>query len=482
MENPALYQTRKKQPRKKKGNRQYLISISIVLILTFVSLFISFYGAGNGDFFAGVRLISDALLGCNVWWLACIALLVIASYALDGLVIQIFCRLYTRRYYFHQGVANSLIGAFYTDVTPSSSGGQVMQVYTLKKQGIEVSNAASIMVMWFIIYQLALIVFDVIAILFEWKTISTIKSFSIPNFSIGGWNGEVPMVPLIILGFLLNVSIIVLLFLMSYSHKFHNFIMHYAVGFLAKVKIVKNPDRTRENLRIQVENFKIELKRLQANVPVTILIFVLFLFILFIRFSIPYFAGLALEAYGVDEGFNAARLFDACFRSAFHQMVSGLLPVPGQAGVSELFFSIMFSDFYVESQKVTANGLVIIRSASANIVAAQILWRVATFYLILLVSGFVAALYHSTPRETFGYASRQTFVDLQLATFDARKQSADTLYETKQLSRKEIQRKLSSFSDWNYETGDGAGAPPPPKSDSSADGAKFDALDGGKRK
>jgi hypothetical protein len=114
----------------------------------------------------------------------------------------------------------------------------------------------------------------------------------------------------------------------------------------------------------------------------------------------------------------------------------------------------MFQGFYVETQSLTAAGVVITRTASANMAAAQIIWRVATFHVVVVVSGFVAALYHSRPHEDFHYANRQTFVDLQLATFDERKRSADTLYETKQLSRKEIQKKLKSFTPWGQETGD----------------------------
>jgi hypothetical protein len=76
---------------------------------------------------------------------------------------------------------------------------------------------------------------------------------------------------------------------------------------------------------------------------------------------------------------------------------------------------------------------------------ANILWRVATFHLVVVVSGFFAALYHSRPHEDYHYANRQTFVDLQLATFEERKLSSDTLYETKQLSRKEIQKRLQGL-------------------------------------
>ena len=248
----------KDKQRKKKGKKKsYIISFSLVLVLTLVTLFISFYSAGEGDFVLGFKSIWDALSTCNPIWLAVIFLVMVLSYCIEAVIIVVFCRLYTRHYYFHQGLANSMIGAFYNNVTPGASGGQIMQVYNLKKQGIEVSNAASIMVMWFIIYQMALISFDVFAILFEWNMISSIGSLQIPNVDLFGWDGTISLVPLIAVGFALNVGVILILFLMSYSHRFHNFIMHYIVGFLGKIRILKNPDKTRENLRVQVENFKI---------------------------------------------------------------------------------------------------------------------------------------------------------------------------------------------------------------------------------
>ena len=447
----------KKAKQEGKKKKSYIISFSLVVILTVVTLFISFYSAGEGDFVLGAKSTFDALLSCSPLYLAVIAIVMLLTYCVEALVMVVFCRLYTRHYYFHQGLANSMIGAFYNNVTPGASGGQVMQVYTLKKQGIEVSNAASIMVMWFIIYQCALIFFDVLAIIFEWNAISSIGSFKIPNVDLFGWDGTVSLVPLIVIGFALNLGVISILFLMSYSHHFHNFIMHYVVGFLGKIKILKNPDKTRENLRVQVENFKIELRRLQANVPVTIFIFICLLIVLIFRFSIPYFAGLALGAFGPNSGFDIRMFFDCAFRSAFHQMVTGLMPLPGSAGVSELFFNAMFTNFYVETQEVVNGVLVITRSASANIVAAQILWRAATYHLVVIISGLVASLYHSRPKDNYSYANRQTFVNLQLDTYQERKHSADTMFETKQLSRSSVRKKIIASmlaKDYGQETGD----------------------------
>ncbi len=406
-----------KQPIKKKSGLKYLIYILIVLIATGVSLAISLWGDN-------LNKVINAFNGADWSWILILQSVVFLSYGVEALILLVFCRLYTRRYKFHQGLATSLIGQFYSDVTPGASGGQVMQAYTLKSQGIQVSNAASIMVMSFILYQSSLILFDVVALAVEWNTVISI------TVEIKEWNAVIPMWPLIIGGFLLNISVIFLLLGMSYSHHFHNFILNHVISFFGKIRLIKNPDRTRESLRVQVENFKIELKRLASNIPVMILQITFYLIILFMRYSIPYMAASAVHAQGewFVNGFSFEGLMHASFLTSFHQMVTGLLPLPGSAGVSELFYTYLFSPFF--------KGEGVLNSS-------QILWRTATFHILLVISGFVAAFYRSRPKEPIVYANRQTFVDMQLETYDERKQSADTLFETRQISRKEIQKKIA---------------------------------------
>ena len=402
-------------PTNKKKTVKYVLYILIVLIATAISLTLSLWGDQFGK-------VIDAFSKADWVYMVIIIGMVFLSYCVDGVIIWAFCRLYTRQYKFHQGLAAAFVGQFYSDITPGASGGQVMQAYTLKSQGLVISNAASIMVMWFIIYQAALISFDIFAIGFEWNRIMDIKSM---DFAIFDWKLSIPMLPLIIVGFVLNISVIFLLLGMSYSHKFHNFILNHVIGFLGKIKLIKKPDQARENLRVQVENFKIELRRLQSNIPIVILQFILFSIMILLRNSIPYIAGMALKAF---DTFDAYKLFHAAFLSSFHQMITGLIPLPGSAGVSELFYQYLFFNFFGEQTYVSST---------------LILWRTVTFHIPLLVSGLVAALYRSRPKEPIHYANRQTFVDIQMATFDERKRSADTLYETRQLSRKALQNKIA---------------------------------------
>ncbi len=406
--------------KKKKSLIRYIAYILIVLIATGVSLAFSLWDSFDNV----VSIFSRADWRFILLVLGLVALI----YMIQALILVIFCRLYTRKYKFHQGLAASMVCQFYSDVTPGASGGQIMEVYTMRNQGIQVSNAASIMVMWFILYQSALIAFGILSLGFEWNAIMSIK----PN--IGGW--QPPMWPLILIGFLLNLSVILILYLMSFSHKIHNFILHYIIGFLGKIRILKNPDKTRENLRVQVENFKIELKRLQSNIPVLIVQFLLFFGMIFLQYSLPYFCGLALHAFENADGVQhfvfasttQASMVSASFRAALHQMVTGLIPLPGSAGVSEMFYEGLFLPFFGNSGSMTT--------------ATQILWRTATFHIVLLVSGLVSAFYRSRARESFAHANHETYVNLQFATFEERKRSADTMYETAQLSRIELQKKL----------------------------------------
>lgn len=426
--------------KKKKSKLKFLAYFLIIIVLTGLALFLSLYKDFNG--------VKNALEHADWRWLLVIVGLVAFSYCIDGFAIFVFSRLYTRKYRYHQGLATSMIGAFYSGITPGASGGQIMEVYTMKKQGVEASSAASIMVMSFIVYQICLIVLGAIGLFFNANLLTQIGTF---NVTIGDNVLHIPAIPFTIAGFLLNLFVILLLFLMSYSRKMHNFILHYGIGLLAKLRILKHPDETRESLRIQVENFKIELRRLCSNVPIFILMLICFSVYLMVRFSIPFFAGLALNGYGyclnMDGSLmlqlnsttgayeaiqtigqpDATSFFKAIFLSSYHQMTTGLIPIPGAAGVSEYFFNTIFANYYTSQQVTTA---------------AQILWRVSTYHIVLLVGGLVAATYRSSPKNEIHHANRKTFVTLQYQTFDERKVSSDTMFETSSLSRKEIQSRL----------------------------------------
>ena len=440
---------KKKKPQKKTVIR-YILNIFFVLIVTGVALFLSL--RENFD------LIVENLKTCNYLWILFIVGIMVLMIILRGLVLFCFARLYTRKYYLHQGLAVDQIGVFYNAVTPGASGGEIMQAYTYKKQGVPISSAVSIMAMYSIIYQSVLILYGLISFLVKYKYIIKMNDLVI---NLGNFKLSLPLWLLTILGFLLNVSVILIVLLMAYWRGFHNFIMGPVISFFSKIRIIKDPDKKREDLRVQVENFKIEFRRLLTNIPFTILMSVFFFGLLTLKFSIPFFVGKALG----NES-SVASFWDSIFLSNYHQMITGLIPIPGSAGVSEWFFHELFinstsitNSFYVATETVMVNGTemaIVSRAACESMCrTALLLWRSITFAFPIIIAGIVTAFYKSSPKDVVGrngaIPDRHTLTELQSETLAERNLELDNTLETQQLTKKAVYDKLRDLSKKNRE-------------------------------
>lgn len=398
-------------------------------------------------------------LATSDWrWLLVVFGIMLAAVAIRSFILFCFARLYTRDYRFYRAIAVDQIGVFYNSVTPTSTGGQVMQAYTYKKQGIPISSAVSIIAMYSILFQIVLIAYGILAFIVKYDAINSIGAI---RFQIADWAFDLPIWPLTIVGFILNLSVIMIVLLMGYWKKFHNFVMGPLISFLAKIKIVKNPDKKRESLRVQVENFKIEMRRLFSNIPLTLLISASFFVLLTLKDSIPYVVGLALGNLS-----TSANFWDSVFLSNYHQMITGLIPAPGSAGVSEYFFSRLFvtsgptaaNSFYFNEgsaesvlQIFNAGGVTMQQAiAKANSLAsnslasaALLIWRSITFIIPVFLSGLMTAFYRASPKdEVDSMPNRETFVSLQSQTMIERSENMVTMLETSRLKREEILKAL----------------------------------------
>ena len=313
--------------KKKKSTLKYVLNISFVLIASGLAIFLAL----KDDFNAIVNYIIQS----DYRFLLVILGVMIGFILVRSLVLFVFARLFTREYHYHQALANYFVGVFYAAVTPGGQGGEVMQAYTYKKQGIHISCAVSALAMHSIIYQIVLILYGIVSLIVEHQFLENLPYVNLG--SIGNFTVELPIWTLTILGFALNVGYIGIIFGMCYWRGLHHFVMHYIVDFLHKIRLVRDPDKTRESLRSQLENFKMEIRRLFSNVPFTILVTVLLFVSMTLFFSIPYFVGLAMN----NES-TCATFWDSVFLGNYHQMATGLIPVPGSAGISEFVFRSLF--------------------------------------------------------------------------------------------------------------------------------------------
>ena len=422
----------------KKSVVKYILNISLVLIVTVVSIILAIWGK--------TETIWQNFTSADPMWIGVIVGVMFGIVLIRSFVLFCFAHLYTKKYYLHQAIACDQVGVFYNAVTPGASGGQIMQAYTYKKQGLHISSAVSALAMYSIVFQIVLIIYGLLAFIIKYDLIMSIQYITI---KIDVLTINIPILLLTIVGFLLNISVILIVLLMSYWRGFHNFVMGPVIALGAKLRIVKNPNKSRENLRIQVENFKIEFKRLWTNIPFFILVAVLFSIYMTLKFSIPYFCGLALG----NEHTGIEYFWDSVFLGNYHQMITGLIPIPGSAGISEYVFTKLFFNerhpemgFYFVEVLTRGEKYAYTKASEALTVSALLLWRSITFILPIVFAGITTAFYRASPhdevRKRGDIPNRQTFVALQNETYVMRKEEVDALVETATLSRQAILNKL----------------------------------------
>ena len=427
------------KPKNKKSAIKYALNISLVLIATGLAIFFAIKDDANE--------IWKTLKTADYRFLLVVVGMMVGCILVRSFILFIFAHLFTRKYHFHQAIAVDQIGQFYNAITPGASGGQIMQAYTYKKQGVQVSSAVSILAMYSIVYQIMLIIFGTLSFIIKYDFITSLGSIP-TNIKINEVAINLPIWPLTIVGFLLNLGVVAIVFLMGYWHGFHNFIMGPVITFLSKIKIIKNPDKQRENLRIQVENFKIEFRRLSTNIPFLLLVVISFSVYMIIKFSIPFFVGKALGNESPVPDIKA--FWDCIFLSNYHQMITGLIPIPGSAGVSEFVFYNLFtnavdwkSGFFCVFDELNEVDPDATKTLARS---ALLVWRSSTFVIPILIGGFVAAFYRSSPKNEIhaeDIPNRQTFYSLQKETYIERAEEVNSLVETSRLSREAILEKLN---------------------------------------
>lgn len=398
--------------KQKKKNNRYAINIIVILLITFGYTIVSLWN----DFPSVLEVFQSNNTDYRV--IPLILFIVVLKFLVEGLILYIFARLYTPSYKYHRGVANAFVGQFYSDITPSSTGGQFAQVKTFANQGVPVAISASILVMHFIIYQGVIIIYGFVSILVN------VKDFALmPPVSLGSLN--IPVWIFSLLGFIINLATIIGLFLLSHSKLVHKIVINFGVDFAAKLRFVKDPVKTKQKLYVSTENFRIELRRLSANLPATFLIAFLFVIKLTVGYSITYFSAMMLDPSII----STVSFFDVIMKSNFLANITGFMPIPGAAGIAEFFFELLYANTFGNN--------------NARIKAIQIAWRFFSFYISLIIGGIVTAFYRSSMADIVDEEGRvQTLQDVQSVTFAERKESSDTAYETSQFSIKEIQRRV----------------------------------------
>ena len=284
----------------------------------------------------------------------CIILIIVMGilyYSLQGYLLFCIARKYQPSITFRDGLKNAYTAAFFNGVTPLG-GGQVAQTYAFRKLHISYRDIASILWKDFFLYQS-------VVVGFAFFLLVTNIALSFSTFSAFIW--------LIYLGFLINASVIVILWTMSHFPKLYGKLSDVLVVLLHKLHLIKNKEATLEKWNAQVHYFSKEVKKLKEDGHLIIKGLIVNLIRQIIYYSIPFVIGLGL---GLPLSFSDLWLI--LLLSCFIHMLNALTPLPGDTGWTETAFILIFS---IAFKRVNASAI-------------MILWRMATYYMAILIGGF----------------------------------------------------------------------------------------------
>lgn len=324
----------------KTETKKYLISLSLIMILTGIVLWITL----RNDQENVLRVLSQISLS-NI--LSIIGLCLLYN-LFSGWSIYVMIRPLYPKYRFRDAMLNELIGAFFSGITPSASGGQIGQIYVFSKQKVSGHDGAGILWLDFVIYQMTLIVMTLVLLVLKFTA----------------YYHHFPILFLFVLiGFVANGSIMLVLLSMAKFPKLYLKVCHFGVKVFVKLHLAKNPEEMYKNIGYQLEQFTINIQDHSVNVPLILKVSLANFLRLFVYFSIPWAIGKILH---VDIPF-----VDSMALSSFVAMANFFFPIPGASGGTEMMFHQLFT----------------LLIGSTYVSSVMILWRFATYHLVLLIGG-----------------------------------------------------------------------------------------------
>ncbi len=324
-----------------KGKLKSKLSILLLILVTIVVL----YFALKDDF----NDIVHNILTINIWWLLVSIFLIFGYWFMKSLVLYQTARHFKEDYKMSQAFRNILLTQFFNGITPFASGGQPFQIYSLKKEGIKITDGTNIIIQDFIVYQIALVILGVFAI--------------ITNYFCHFYPEVGFLKQLVTLGFIINTLVIIVLFIVAFAKKINYFIAEKMIHFLGKIKLLRNPEKTSENWKNYITRFHSGAKILMKDKKH----FVSLIFFNLVALMSLYLIPLTI-LYGLGD-YQSLSGGLTIITSAYVMLIGSFVPIPGGTGGLEYSFLTFYGNFL----------------SGSVLKSVMLVWRFITYYFGIIV-------------------------------------------------------------------------------------------------
>ncbi|MEG1524465.1 MAG: lysylphosphatidylglycerol synthase transmembrane domain-containing protein [Clostridia bacterium] len=132
-----------------------------------------------------VRKIDDVLASMSPLWLLGALFCVLLYYLGDTGMYMVACSAMHIPQTFFEALITTMIGFFYSALTPLASGGQPFQVIQMKSRGINVGTATSVLMVKFLAWHITITLFGMVGFSLLWQDLASIGAGIIVMFCFG---------------------------------------------------------------------------------------------------------------------------------------------------------------------------------------------------------------------------------------------------------------------------------------------------------
>ena len=325
--------------------RRNLFGVLTACISFGILLFFLFWGGGAAS-------LSQIAAASKLEWLLLAIGCCVLVWLLEGVTLHLFCRALYKDWRLPYSVCTGLIGILYSCLTPFSTGGQPMQIYTMHRLGMDTGKSGSIIAIKTLVYQGVLLVLTLVTIV--WKLPYFQKNVS--DFSF-----------VTILGLLSNSAFLLFVALFFFSPRITDRLLRGGLKVLMRLHLCRKPLVRYSKIHRELSSFHGSSKLFGKNPRLYLLAIFVTVVQILLGCMVPY---LIYRTFGFSEVGPDVMVA----AQAYVSMVSAFVPLPGASGGAEGSFYLFFSMFFT----------------GGTIVPAMVLWRAITYYMNI-AAGAVAA-------------------------------------------------------------------------------------------
>ena len=296
-------------------NKKYILTfllLIIIILLTYFKLFNK----------KSIQLIILNINRLSIYTILICILFIIIYFLLHSIYMKTILNSLRVKVPFAKCIYYCLIEFYFSGITPSSTGGQPVQIYQMTKDKIPIRKSYITLMLNTIYFKLIILILGIISFFYT-------KNYLISNklylfFFILG----------IIVDLILVIGLILLIFKQSIIKK----ILKIIINKLNNIRLFNNKFKN-FNINEFLKKYKDELNYIKKNKKIIIINFFITLVQRILLFSIAYILYISLD-------FNKYSYIDLLMIQISVQVSIEALPLPGGSGLSENMFKDMFASLF----------------------------------------------------------------------------------------------------------------------------------------